>query len=96
MYVGCGSALTNATSIHEDVVSLSVSGIWATAPIRPLAREHPYATGAALNRQKKKKKNLQHAAHPEVSPPPVTGPLTVADLTYRARQEPLNSEHRPG
>ena len=28
----------------------------ATAPIRPLAWEPPYAVGAALNRQKSKKK----------------------------------------
>ena len=28
----------------------------ATAPIRPLAWEPPYATGAALERQKEKKK----------------------------------------
>ena len=30
----------------------------ATAPIRPLAWELPYATGAALKRPKKKKKNF--------------------------------------
>ena len=31
----------------------------ATAPIRPLAWEPPYAVGAALKRRKKKKKILQ-------------------------------------
>jgi len=30
-------------------------GVVATAPIQPLAWELPYATGAALKRQKKKK-----------------------------------------
>ena len=30
----------------------------ATAPIQPLAWEIPYATGAALKRQKKERKNL--------------------------------------
>ena len=32
----------------------------ATAPIRPLAWEHPHATGVALKRQKKKKRPAQH------------------------------------
>ena len=32
-------------------------GLAATAPIRPLAWKPPYAAGAALKRQKKKKKN---------------------------------------
>ena len=32
----------------------------ATAPIRPLAWEPPYAWGTALKRQKKKKKKLNH------------------------------------
>ena len=35
-------------------------GLWrrplATAPIRPLAWEHPYAAGAALEKAKRKKK----------------------------------------
>ena len=31
----------------------------AVAPIRPLAREPPYDAGAALKKQKKKKKNLK-------------------------------------
>ena len=30
----------------------------ATAPIQPLAWEPPYATGAALKRQKKKRKRI--------------------------------------
>ena len=61
--------LTNWTSNHE-VVAGSIPGLaqwlkdpvllWyrpvATAPIGPLAWKPPYATGAALKRQKKKKK----------------------------------------
>ena len=35
----------------------------AVAPIRPLAREPPYAEGAALKRQKKKKKKVKAASH---------------------------------
>ena len=33
----------------------------ATAPIRPLAWEPPYATGAALEKKKKKKRNFPAA-----------------------------------
>ena len=64
-----GSVETNLTSIHEDtgsVSGLSELRIWrchelwcrpaAVAPVRPLAWELPYATGAALKRPKKKKK----------------------------------------
>ena len=35
----------------------------ATAPIRPLASEPPYATGAALKRQKRKKKKRMSSFH---------------------------------
>ena len=42
---------------------LPLLGLWcrpvATAPIRPLAWEPPYAEGAALNRQKDKTKKLK-------------------------------------
>ena len=55
----------NPTSIHEDMGSIPVLDptlVWlwcrsaAVAPIRPLARELPYAMGAALKRQKIDKK----------------------------------------
>ena len=64
--------LTNPTSIHEDASSgcrhdLDPALLWlwcrpaAAAPIRPLAWEPPYATGAAL--KKKKTKNTQHLSN---------------------------------
>ena len=35
----------------------------AVAPIRPLAREPPYATGTALEKTKKKKKKKELSCH---------------------------------
>ena len=70
----CSSAVTNPTSIHEDVglipglaqrvKDLALLWLWprqvATALIRPLAWEPPYAAGAALKRQNRnKEKELQ-------------------------------------
>ena len=39
-------------------MAVAVDGPAVTAPIRPLAWEPPYASGAALKRQKKKKKKI--------------------------------------
>ena len=69
--------LTNPTRTHEDsgsipgltqwVEDLALLWLWcrpaATAPIRSLAWEPPYAVGAALKRQKteKKKRKKNHS-----------------------------------
>ena len=63
----------NPTIIREDVgvtpglaqwaEDVAWQWLWhrlaAAAPIQPLAQDLPYATGAALNRRKKKKKRIR-------------------------------------
>ena len=45
----------------SDLVLLQLQcRLAATAPIRPLAWEPPYAVGVALIRQRKKKKKISH------------------------------------
>ena len=67
----CGSAEMNLTSVHQDTGSILVLTHWVKYPtwlwllrrpaakslIRPLAWESLYATGVALKRQERKKKN---------------------------------------
>jgi len=38
------------------------------APIQPLARELPYATGAAVKREKKKDKKIESLEHVQTAP----------------------------
>ena len=64
----CGSVVTNLTNVYEDVglipglaqwvKDLALLWLWlaATALIRPLAWELPYALGTALKGPEKKKK----------------------------------------
>src|SRR5512136_2561390 len=67
----------------------------ATAPIRPLAWEPPYASGAAheiakRQKKKKKKKKKKDSPKPRASFPAVshcvilTGPLTVSQDTHQS------------
>ena len=56
----CGSVEMNLTSIYEDPGSIpGLVWLWprpaATAPIRSLAQEPSYASGATLKRQTKLK-----------------------------------------
>ena len=64
-----GSAETNLIGIHEDACLIPGLLLWvrdpallwlwckpaATAPIRPLAWEPPYAAGAALKKKKRER-----------------------------------------
>ena len=57
----CSLVVRNPTSVSEDVgliSRLNPTRLWcrlaATAPVQPLAWEHPYAKDVALKRQKKK------------------------------------------
>ena len=49
----------------ESRVAVAVGGLAAIALIRPLAWERPYSTGAALKRQKKKKKKVKDSSYGE-------------------------------
>ena len=56
----------------------------ATAPIRPLAWEPPYATGVALEKTKRpKKKKTQMLASHEISQPLPTGYLNPLSVGFR-------------
>ena len=53
---------------HSDLVLLWLwCGLAATALIRPLAWELPYATGAALKKKKKKKTRKNHLIEAQTS-----------------------------
>ena len=55
--MGCGVGHRHSS----DPVSLWLwHGLAATAPIRPLAWEAPYASGVALEKRQKKKKDVVH------------------------------------
>ena len=53
-----GSAVTNLTSIHQEECSIPGLALWVT-----LARELPYAAGAALKRKKEKKNSNLETRH---------------------------------
>ena len=61
MTVSCGVG-------HRCSMDLTLLWLWcrpaATAPIRPLPWEPPYATGAALKKKKKKKKKKDKNKNP--------------------------------
>ena len=59
-----GSCIAMSCDVARSC-SLDLALLWlchrlaAAAPIQPLAQDLPYATGAALNRRKKKKKRIR-------------------------------------
>jgi len=66
--VGYGSDVARSCGVgHGCSSDLALLWLWcrpaAVAPIRPLAWEPPYAMGAALKRQKGKKKKKKISKH---------------------------------